>query len=251
MDGIIASNTCMLHAFRRQNVDTLCFSASPGETQSTWGPGQGSALQAALCLCFRALGASALLPGLAVPRQVHATERAICIRASLVLFLLQEYVEGTLVDQLRAHRPKGLPHGLVFSVIRQLLCALVHMHARKVMHRDLKVQNVLLTNSGAHEGWSLGQEVMQGPALCMRDPFWQLPWLESSVSSPGASRAHGCPPTHGPSLCSDSAINNTICNTCGSAGVVKLCDFGMASSLKPRGAKGMAPGDLTSYVITR
>ncbi|KAL6765836.1 kinase-like domain-containing protein [Haematococcus lacustris] len=108
------------------------------------------------------------------------------------LYLVQEYVENSLAQQLEVHSPKGLPHGMACSIIRQLLEALAFMHSRSVTHRDIKMANVLLRNDGC----------------------------------------------------------------------VKLCDFGMATSLAPAvqpggGPGGLQPSDstaeaqLTSYVVTR
>ncbi|KAJ9510721.1 hypothetical protein QJQ45_027630 [Haematococcus lacustris] len=104
----------------------------------------------------------------------------------------REYVENSLAQQLEVHSPKGLPHGMACSIIRQLLEALAFMHSRSVTHRDIKMANVLLRNDGC----------------------------------------------------------------------VKLCDFGMATSLAPAiqpggGPGGLQPSDstaeaqLTSYVVTR
>ncbi|GFH31314.1 protein kinase-like domain, partial [Haematococcus lacustris] len=64
------------------------------------------------------------------------------------LYLVQEYVENSLAQQLEVHSPKGLPHGMACSIIRQLLEALAFMHSRSVTHRDIKMANVLLRNDG-------------------------------------------------------------------------------------------------------
>ena len=61
-------------------------------------------------------------------------------------YLVLEYVEGTPIDQFA--RERGATIGDRVRLVRQVLDALVHAHAARVVHRDLKPSNVLVTANG-------------------------------------------------------------------------------------------------------
>ena len=66
------------------------------------------------------------------------------------LHLVMEYAEGgTLADHISAQAAaqEAFPSTLVCRWISQLASALEHVHAHRVLHRDLKTQNVFLTSS--------------------------------------------------------------------------------------------------------
>jgi len=61
--------------------------------------------------------------------------------------LVMNFVEGeSLVDRIR--RGRALPEAQVLEWARQLLDALAYCHARGVIHRDVKPQNVIITPEG-------------------------------------------------------------------------------------------------------
>jgi beta-lactam-binding protein with PASTA domain/tRNA A-37 threonylcarbamoyl transferase component Bud32 len=62
-------------------------------------------------------------------------------------YIVMELVEGTnLKDYLAAHGPLGVPEAL--AVAEQVAEALARAHARHIVHRDIKPQNILLTAEG-------------------------------------------------------------------------------------------------------
>ncbi len=64
-----------------------------------------------------------------------------------LLFFAMEYVPG--VDLGRVLRERGpLPVRLAVRIVRQVLEALAHAHARRFVHRDIKPSNVLLADVG-------------------------------------------------------------------------------------------------------
>jgi serine/threonine protein kinase len=63
-------------------------------------------------------------------------------------YIVMEYVPGgTLKDLIKSDSP--LPHGRVAAIAIQISQALQVAHERGIVHRDVKPQNVLLTDSGA------------------------------------------------------------------------------------------------------
>jgi DNA-binding response OmpR family regulator len=127
--------------------------------------GQGSFGEVWLVLDTEALGAQqryvAKIPFLKAANVKFRKEATICTRlaphpgvAKLVdlleddgkLVLIQEYVEGqTLGDMLGAE----LPRPLVERIILQLIDVVSHAHRHRVMHRDIKPNNIIIQPDGA------------------------------------------------------------------------------------------------------
>jgi tRNA A-37 threonylcarbamoyl transferase component Bud32 len=62
-------------------------------------------------------------------------------------FLVLEFVEGESLDR-RLERDGALRTGEALKILARIADALAHVHARGVVHRDLKPGNVMLPNSG-------------------------------------------------------------------------------------------------------
>ncbi|GLI63677.1 hypothetical protein VaNZ11_006715, partial [Volvox africanus] len=83
-----------------------------------------------------------------LPRHPHVVElkRAVCSQSSGRLFFVFELLHGSLLEEL-SHHPGGfLPPSSLKLVAWQLLQALAHCHENKIVHRDVKPANVLLTD---------------------------------------------------------------------------------------------------------
>ncbi len=63
------------------------------------------------------------------------------------LLLVMEFVEGETLDK-RIQERGALPYKEAVDICRQVLDALAFMHARGVIHRDLKPGNIMLTKEG-------------------------------------------------------------------------------------------------------
>jgi serine/threonine protein kinase len=62
------------------------------------------------------------------------------------VILIQEYVEGQNLADLLGEE---LPLDLVESIILQLIDAVAHAHANRIMHRDIKPGNIIIEADGA------------------------------------------------------------------------------------------------------
>lgn len=60
------------------------------------------------------------------------------------LVLVTEYVDGGNLAMLMSQHPKGLRNERVKSLVIDLMCALHYLHGHRILHRDLKPQNVLI-----------------------------------------------------------------------------------------------------------
>lgn len=64
-------------------------------------------------------------------------------------FFTMELLEGELLSALmRRFQPLPMPRPHAWEIIRQIAAGLEHAHARKIVHADLKPQNIMITNSG-------------------------------------------------------------------------------------------------------
>jgi serine/threonine protein kinase len=64
-------------------------------------------------------------------------------------FFTMELVDGESLPQvMRRFHPAALPRPYVWAVIREVGDGLAHAHERRVIHGDIKPQNIMVTNSG-------------------------------------------------------------------------------------------------------
>jgi NIMA (never in mitosis gene a)-related kinase len=67
-----------------------------------------------------------------------------------ILYIIMEYADGgCLGDRIKAQRASNrpFPEALVVSWLVQIALALKHLHDRKLIHRDIKADNVFLTST--------------------------------------------------------------------------------------------------------
>lgn len=70
----------------------------------------------------------------------------IFVEKCFVCIVMEKYGGGDLVDGLQGHlRSKGkIPEATVCHILKQLFTAVEHCHARSIIHRDIKGDNVLM-----------------------------------------------------------------------------------------------------------
>lgn len=66
-----------------------------------------------------------------------------CERRENSVCLFMELCDGSLTDVITGRLPKP-PHLTVVQIIRQVLTAIVFLHSRNILHRDIKPHNILL-----------------------------------------------------------------------------------------------------------
>ena len=64
------------------------------------------------------------------------------------LYLIFEHVDQDLEKFLKNCPPPGLPPGKVKDLMWQLLCGVDFLHSHRIVHRDIKPQNILLARNG-------------------------------------------------------------------------------------------------------
>ncbi|KYQ88720.1 putative protein serine/threonine kinase [Tieghemostelium lacteum] len=63
------------------------------------------------------------------------------------LYIVYEYVGGGTLQQLLEHSPKGkLPMAQCQFIFKQLTDAIEYIHSQKILHRDIKPDNILFTH---------------------------------------------------------------------------------------------------------
>jgi serine/threonine protein kinase len=95
-------------------------------------------------------------------------------------FFTMELLEGELLSGLmRRFQPLPMPRAHAWAIIRQIASGLEHAHSRKVVHADLKPQNIMVTNSGEVRILDFGSSYRFG-----KDTQAEPPWRGSSSATP-------------------------------------------------------------------
>lgn len=63
-----------------------------------------------------------------------------------ISYIVMEYVDGENLKDL-IHKKGALPKELMVSIARQIALALEEAHSKKIVHRDIKSQNIMLTRN--------------------------------------------------------------------------------------------------------
>uniref|UniRef100_A0AAY5E8G8 non-specific serine/threonine protein kinase n=1 Tax=Electrophorus electricus TaxID=8005 RepID=A0AAY5E8G8_ELEEL len=96
------------------------------------------------------------------------------------LWIMIEFCPGGAVDAIMLELDRGLTEQQIQVVCRQMLEALVYLHTMKIIHRDLKAGNILLTLDGNIKLADFGVSAKNMKTLQRRDtfigtPYWMAP----------------------------------------------------------------------------
>ncbi|GFS00533.1 serine/threonine-protein kinase 10 [Elysia marginata] len=96
------------------------------------------------------------------------------------LWMFIEYCEGGALDSIMVDLEKPLTEPMIRFVAHEMCVALAYLHDHKVIHRDIKAGNVLLTLDGDVKLADFGVSAKNTKTLQKRDtfigtPFWMAP----------------------------------------------------------------------------
>uniref|UniRef100_A0A6Q2XG27 non-specific serine/threonine protein kinase n=1 Tax=Esox lucius TaxID=8010 RepID=A0A6Q2XG27_ESOLU len=94
--------------------------------------------------------------------------------------IMIEFCPGGAVDAIMLELDRGLMEPQIKVICRQMLEALVYLHSMKIIHRDLKAGNILLTLEGDIKLADFGVSAKNTKTLQRRDsfigtPYWMAP----------------------------------------------------------------------------
>lgn len=85
------------------------------------------------------------------PNIIHFKEAFICKYPKLTLNIITEFANGGDLSQKiekQKNKKEGFKEDLILDYFTQICLALNHVHHHKVIHRDIKPQNIFLTKNG-------------------------------------------------------------------------------------------------------
>ncbi|CAH8481893.1 unnamed protein product [Schistosoma bovis] len=97
------------------------------------------------------------------------------------LWLAMEYCgAGSVADLIKSTRTKSLKEDWIAYICREILRGLMHLHANRVIHRDIKGQNVLLTDNAEVKLVDFGVSAQLDKTFGKRNtfigtPYWMAP----------------------------------------------------------------------------
>ncbi|XP_043537061.1 serine/threonine-protein kinase 10-like [Chiloscyllium plagiosum] len=111
------------------------------------------------------------------------------------LWILIEFCPGGAVDAIMLELERGLTEPQIRVICRQTLEALHYLHSNKVIHRDLKAGNILLTLDGDIKLADFGvsaknAHTMQRRASFIGTPYWMAPEVVQCETSKDAPYDH-------------------------------------------------------------
>eukprot|EP01135_Chromosphaera_perkinsii_P000738 Nk52_evm26s151 gene=Nk52_evmTU26s151 len=99
------------------------------------------------------------------------------------LYIVMDYAEkGDLYKKIRDRRGVHMPEEQILDLFVQICLAMKHVHDRKILHRDLKSQNIFLSNNDIIKLGDFGiarvlKNTMEQARTCIGTPYYLSPEL--------------------------------------------------------------------------
>ncbi|XP_050693897.1 serine/threonine-protein kinase mig-15-like [Eriocheir sinensis] len=109
------------------------------------------------------------------------------------LWLVMEYCgAGSVTDLVKSTKGQSLKEEWIAYISREILRGLSHLHASKVIHRDIKGQNVLLTDNAEVKLVDFGVSAQLDRTIGRRNtfigtPYWMAPEVIACDENPEAT----------------------------------------------------------------
>ncbi|XP_067943954.1 serine/threonine-protein kinase mig-15-like isoform X3 [Watersipora subatra] len=109
------------------------------------------------------------------------------------LWLVMEYCgAGSVTDLIKSTKGNSLKEEWIAYIAREILRGLSHLHASKVIHRDIKGQNVLLTDNAEVKLVDFGVSAQLDRTVGRRNtfigtPYWMAPEVIACDENPDAT----------------------------------------------------------------
>ncbi len=86
------------------------------------------------------------------------------------LHICMEHMDGNLYQLMKARDHKPLDGSTVKSILFQILSGLEHIHAHHFFHRDVKPENILVSNATSHSRWAVDPATGGRPQTTLASP---------------------------------------------------------------------------------
>ena len=109
------------------------------------------------------------------------------------LWLVMEYCgAGSVTDLVKSTKGQSLKEDWISYISREILKGLAHLHANKIIHRDIKGQNVLLTDNAEVKLVDFGVSAQLDRTIGRRNtfigtPYWMAPEVIACDENPDAT----------------------------------------------------------------
>ncbi|GLD75495.1 traf2 and NCK-interacting protein kinase-like isoform X1 [Lates japonicus] len=115
------------------------------------------------------------------------------------LWLVMEFCgAGSVTDLIKNTKGNSLKEEWTAYICREILRGLTHLHQHKVIHRDIKGQNVLLTENAEVKLVDFGVPAQLDRTLGRETHLLGLPYWIAPGGPEAAADAHGNPPASHP-----------------------------------------------------